>query len=630
MDSLSTASLVNILGFAVGIALYVLLLAMVFRYRKKGEGFDILLVLTAVLGFLWNSGEFLSLVWQDFVGSKPSPFLVAISYSALGFLPSVVVHYAENEQKDSRLLTITAYGLSAFAAFLHFQSAFSTSVVPSNPALTVLTVGSIALLAGLLFFNYRQRLENKAVWITALLIFAVSALHLGAPYESSNWFVELIAHQSSLPLVIAILLQDYRFAFADLFLKRSLSLLLLALTAFGLYVFIAAPLGALHLSHEENDALATGVLLALWISTALMYPFLHKLSVWFVDKILLRRTNYEALKTRISQGIEQHEAIEPVLDEMTKDLGEALTATKTSWSEVYETTRGSKLADVRVAGQAAEIFIPTNEAPHYKVYLNNLVGGRKLLSEEIEMLEATSLLVARRIDALRVLHERCEREIREQEFTKLTTEAQLTALRSQVNPHFLFNALTTIGYLIQTGPEKAFQTLMKLTQLLRSVLKSDAEFYTLDQELVLIENYLSIEKARFEERLKVRIDVPEDLRSLQVPSLILQPLVENAVKHGISENRKGGSVDISASLEKSDAGVYLTLRVFDTGAGRKTNGGSVSSGIGLENIRGRLESYYGNRAKLRFEKDSFNGSLASLEIPVEDFAGHGIKVAQRV
>ena len=117
MDSLSTATLVNILGFAVGIALYVLLLAMVFRYRKKGERFDLLLVLTAVLGLLWNSGEFLSVAWQDFVGSDPSPFLVAISYSALGFLPSVVVHYAENEEKDSRLLTITAYGLSTFAAF---------------------------------------------------------------------------------------------------------------------------------------------------------------------------------------------------------------------------------------------------------------------------------------------------------------------------------------------------------------------------------------------------------------------------------------------------------------------------------------------------------------------------------
>ena len=156
-----------------------------------------------------------------------------------------------------------------------------------------------------------------------------------------------------------------------------------------------------------------------------------------------------------------------------ENLSDALTARKSTWNEIYESQSEANLPNVNYSTQAAEIFVPTNESPFYKISLKNFAGGRRLLSDEISMLEAVSLLTARKIDALRVTHERCEQEIREQEFAKLATEAQLTALRSQINPHFLFNALTTIGYLIQTSPDKAFETLMRLTQLLRKVLKSD-------------------------------------------------------------------------------------------------------------------------------------------------------------
>ncbi len=609
-------ALINPLGFIVGVALYTLLLAMVLRHRQRDSRIDLLLLLTAILGILWNAGELFSHIRQDFVQNPPSPFFAAISYSALGFLPSVVVHSAENENKNSRILTITAYCLSTFAAILHFQNAFVNENAPSNLALQILTYGSITLVAGLLFFNYRQKLENKTVWIAALLIFAVSALHLSSKTEDSSWLIELIAHQSSLPLVLAILIQDYRFAFADLFLKRALSLLLLALSAFSLYIFIAQPLISLHKTHEENDPLAIGILLVLWIATALIYPLLHKFSVWLVDKILLKRVSYENLQKEISQEIEKHESIELILDNVSKKIGNALTVGQTFWKEVYKTDANVSLPTVEFTTRQAEIFIPVNESPFYKIHLKNFVGGRKLLSEEVEMLEAVSLLTAGKIDVLRIVNERFEQEIREKEYTKLTTEAQLTALRSQINPHFLFNALTTIGYLINTAPETASQTLMKLTKLLRSVLRSNNEFYTLDEELKLIENYLDIEKARFEERLQIEFDVPKDLRKLRVPSLILQPLVENAVKHGISENKNGGTVRISAKLENNANEVFLNLKVFDTGAGKNKNGSANSNGIGLQNIKERLKSYYGGKAKLKFENE-INGTSATIEFPVK-------------
>src|SRR5216117_2914281 len=117
-------------------------------------------------------------------------------------------------------------------------------------------------------------------------------------------------------------------------------------------------------------------------------------------------------------------------------------------------------------------------------------------------------IAARRIDAIRVTQERHEREIREREMGRLATEAELRALRAQINPHFLFNALTTIGYLIQKAPPRALETLLRLTALLRGVLRSEGEVTTLGRELELVESYLDIERARFEHRLRVTIDVP--------------------------------------------------------------------------------------------------------------------------
>jgi sensor histidine kinase YesM len=225
----------------------------------------------------------------------------------------------------------------------------------------------------------------------------------------------------------------------------------------------------------------------------------------------------------------------------------------------------------------------------------------------------------RRIDALRVSEERYERAGREDKLAKYAAEAKLSALRAQINPHFLFNALTTIGYLIQTAPDKAFQTLMKLTQLLRGVLRSTEEFSSLGEEIKLIENYLDIEKTRFEERLRVEIKIPSGLKKLRVPSLILQPLVENAVKHGISEAKQGGEVRIAAELKLEDGDTFLYLNVEDTGAGFKAKkaNSAAAGGIGLENIRQRLRSHYGKTAHLKIESDRQKGTFAEIKLPVK-------------
>jgi two-component system, LytTR family, sensor kinase len=614
-----SATLINLLGFVVGTALYGLLLAMVLRDRRRDDAQGgRLLIATAGLGLVWNIGEFIVYASRD-VGFTPAPAIIpAIAYSALGFLPSVVVHSARRSLKSagifSAVLTISAYGLSASAAVLHLHSGSVDERAPDELAMKILTFASIGFLVGLLLIAMRQKLERKAIWVTALLIFAVSSLHLSTHDGQNLWVIELVAHQSSLPLAFAILMQDFRFAFADLFLKRALSLMLLALLAFGLYIYVAVPLLAWHETHETDDAQAAFIVIGLWIVTALTYPLLHRAAVWFVDKIILRRSDYGSLESDVTAALSNFDEEHEVLDEVTRLIANSLNARESSWKAVDVKSDEPRRSNVSLETNIARVFIPTVDPAFCEVTIRNFAGGRRLLSDELRMLESVAVATARRIDAIRVAHERFEMELRSEKLSKFATEAELLALRSQINPHFLFNALTTIGYLIKTTPDKAFGTLMNLTNLLRGVLKSGTEFSTLGEEMRLIENYLDIEKARFEERLEITIDVSESLAHLKIPTLVIQPLVENAVKHGISQTESGGTVSVSAELCEDES--RLTVRVSDTGVGIGSTGND-GNGIGLENIRKRIESYFGERASLSVASRSTGGTEAVIVIPVE-------------
>jgi LytS/YehU family sensor histidine kinase len=197
---------------------------------------------------------------------------------------------------------------------------------------------------------------------------------------------------------------------------------------------------------------------------------------------------------------------------------------------------------------------------------------------------------------------------------KLATQAELRALRAQINPHFLFNALTTIGYLIQTAPGRAFDTLMRLTSLLRGVLRTpDGEFSTLGEEMDLIEAYLEIERARFEERLRVTIEAPAAVRDLRIPALLVQPLVENAIKHGISPMRAGGDVAIRVWLDDRQ----LRIQVRDTGAGASEAALATGRerGVGIANVERRLRSHFGEASQFHIRSAPGAGTTVELGLP---------------
>jgi len=206
---------------------------------------------------------------------------------------------------------------------------------------------------------------------------------------------------------------------------------------------------------------------------------------------------------------------------------------------------------------------------------------------------------------------RIEHRLQEQE--KLLLAAKIEALKSQINPHFLFNTLTSVSSLIRSEPETARTLISKLSALLRRLLRSQEHFVTLREELEAVDEYLDIEVVRFGPKLRVRKDIAPDTLDLVVPSMILQPLVENSIKHGFSRKVGAGTIVIRSWREQA----RVMLEVEDDGMGflLERLDQPMTSGIGLANVRERLRVIYGATYHLVLASEPGKGTRARIEIP---------------
>ena len=192
------------------------------------------------------------------------------------------------------------------------------------------------------------------------------------------------------------------------------------------------------------------------------------------------------------------------------------------------------------------------------------------------------------------------------------TKAQLNALRRQIEPHFLFNTLNAIAGLVRENRnDAAVSMIARLSDFLRrTVNDSDRQQVALSEEIEFTQKYLEIQQVRFADRLTFAMDVPADLLSARVPSLILQPMVENAIKHGIAKRVQGGVISIAAARSNGT----LTLRIFNDGPSLPATWEQTTSGIGVQNVRTRLQSLYGNAFDLSL-RNQRGGVEASLSLP---------------
>jgi two-component system LytT family sensor kinase len=205
---------------------------------------------------------------------------------------------------------------------------------------------------------------------------------------------------------------------------------------------------------------------------------------------------------------------------------------------------------------------------------------------------------------------RIEHRLQEQE--KLLLSAKVEALKSQINPHFLFNTLTSISSLIRSQPETARMLIVKLSGLLRRLLRSQEHFVTLREELEAMDEYLDIEAVRFGPKLFIEKAIDPDSLDVVVPSMLLQPLVENSIKHGLAPKLGPGRITIRSVRQQA----HVIIDIIDNGVGvSATHGRTSEGGIGLRNVNERLRVIYGANYQLQLDSVPGEGTCARIVIP---------------
>jgi len=210
-----------------------------------------------------------------------------------------------------------------------------------------------------------------------------------------------------------------------------------------------------------------------------------------------------------------------------------------------------------------------------------------------------------------------KREMESAQLEAKLAQAQLEVLRSQMEPHFLFNSLNAIARLTRKDPPAAERMTFQLAAFLRVSLDcAGFQEVPLAQELEFLQNYLAIQKTRFGQRLSIRVEVDQDLLSAPVPSLILQPLAENAIRHGIARSAEPGFLQVRAVKEDG----FIRIQVADNGPGMTLARDQGNEGFGLRNTRARLKQMYGDRQELSLESNPGGGCRVTIVLPLSKTA----------
>ena len=597
--------LVNTIGHASGALVFALSLYFLLAASSKGRrAASRLSIAAASLAFGWNFASLAVLACREFAWPG-SELAIAISTSALSALPAVLLHLALGPRYV--WIVRVGYVLGAIAVSMHAAE----NLVPGlshQSALVFTTLGFAALTiaatsAMLIRGDAERRTTSRLVGSMALFLFAVSLAHSGAE-EHTGGALEILAHHGGIALALIVLLQDYRFVLLDSFVR------VLA-----------------------NLALAGGfILLGLrWVETALAAaasPFLR--GVAFMALLLLLwlyselRQRLQLLLTRLVFGRHEHERLTAEADNeaaylevASRELALFLRAELRPGDATL--TEGLSLAGPAAVGEltparrermeaagvdaVVPVRLPAGET-HY-LLLGYRAGGRRYLSEDLRAAERLALQISERVETFRSA-----------ELRRLVTQAELRALESQIQPHFLFNVLNTLYGLIPRQAQAARETVLNLSDLLRYHLKQDRTYIALEEELRTVEAYLQIEKLRLGDRLRVRLEVDPSVRSVPIPVLSLEPLVENAVKHAVAARPEGGEVAVKAMRLPDGRGVVV--RVEDNGPGFE--GPERSGGVGLANVRRRLELCYGAAAGRLVIVSSPAGSSVEFVVPIAEAA----------
>jgi signal transduction histidine kinase len=420
----------------------------------------------------------------------------------------------------------------------------------------------------------------------SLFLLAVSFVHLGEGHAEQIWSQELALHHLAIPFALLVLLQDYRFVLLDAFLRLLANVILAAIfVTVSVLGWQASGLSAPETSFTVALSLVGACLVLVLFAVA------RTRVQQMLTRVLFRRPDEAALLQSLRVPIREEDAY---LRHAVALVGKYASAPARVVIE---------------ADPEAEAQVPIRSAAGGQrfIALGRRTGGRRYLSEDLAVLGRAADAIAEQLD----LHH-------EMELRRLMSQAELRALQSQIHPHFLFNALNALYGIIPREARGARDTVLNLADIFRYFLDTRKAKVPLQEEMRIVKAYLDIERLRLGDKLQVAIDIAPEAEDVQIPVLSIQPIVENAVKHGIAPLSGGGTVAIEARRDSNG----LNVTVSDTGRGFQENG---EPGVGLENVRRRLELSYGGAAQLDIYSDQ-PGTTVSILIPV--FAPSPVEVAQ--
>jgi len=620
----------DLIGFTTGLLITVLLLVLTLRAAKL-PGTPRANIVFAACAFLWSAGgpANAALLAAGIPAAARLVFVSrAVQLSGVAAFPIPVLAI----WRAPRFLRIAACVSTGLIVVLLWSGAATHRTVmlaTAYNATLLLLLGAVTSL--------RRESTPRAVYAPSLVIvFGVcgAALTITFAHHSNPHLAGLGAHLVLLVLLCAFLLFA-RFRFADVFIRYGVRMLLAGVWA-TVVVFIAES-WAMHLARRTPSPAAAHVFLVLFLANLLLlsFTFLDERIGTFLNRLLFHAPDYRAETRRLAnllRNLQTEFEIAAALEDAARRplelsgarVTEAASLPASQWpaalleGETVELDRDHSLDDLLPPREilplpGVELLIPIASAGRVTHLLLIAPGPVRpgLVTRDLNYLAAIAAQCGQRLDALHRERESVERQSREALLVQQVTEAELSALRAQVNPHFLFNSLNTIADLIVRDPGRAEAMTLRLASVFRHVLAhSSRPLTSIRDEIDFLRTYLYIEEARFGDRLQVEIFMAPEIAGAPIPSLILQPLVENALKHGLGPKPGPGRLWISAHAEDG----HVCLRVEDDGIGPSRRG--ESQGLGLTNVSERLHTLYHDRASLTLDPREGGGSRATVLIPL--------------
>ena len=581
--------LTNAVAHAAGVVLFATFLGLVFLRRPSHRVGNGLPLLAAGLALFWNLAS-LAVLTLGSHQRRWEEILAALGFSLLSLLPAVLLQLCAGT--SAPWVVRAGYGLSAIAIGCHLGELLFDAASLHRVGLLAITVG-FGILTSVVVLRVLWRKEPaqprntsrtmRTMAVMSLFLFAISFAHFSHGPIEDAWSQELLLHHAGIPLALFVLLQDYRFVLADAFIRVMANVVLAVLFGWGAVAVSsgASPLiqiaatsafvGGFGYARSAAQRLLTRLVFRqpdqLQVETAL-----NALRSFHGDEAgFLRAAGDEMARTMNAECVDVE-----MLPDALLDLIAAAPVDEVRDAQVFRRRGVAALVPVRISGAETRL-----------VLLGERSGGRPYLSLDLDVLSRLAAGASEQME-----------RIRAQETHRLVTQAELRALQSQIHPHFLFNAFNTLYGIIPREAKVARQTVLHLADIFRYFLRTDRALVPLEEELQIVRAYLAIEAQRLGGKLKIEMSVADDLLRELIPVLSIEPLVENAVKHGVAAAREGGTVFIEVVRE----GDEMVVAVSDTGHGDEASPSSDGAGVGLENVSRRLQLCFGPDARVSLER----------------------------